>query len=173
TIAGATATTGPGCRCDSVSTPCRRRLPVRLAARTVEIYDWPRLVARHDRAVGRYVEVLARLLPAAAAAAVCLHKAPTTFPATPSTRGRTVCTTCWTHHPQRLPQRGRRSGRVVRQGDVHRRRRGAPLPGHQHDHHQLLTLGRTACAVRASRPAQVRFEQKRVGHRARTVRQPE
>jgi hypothetical protein len=36
-----------------------------LAARTVEIYDGPRLVARHDRAVGRYVEVLARLLPAA------------------------------------------------------------------------------------------------------------
>ncbi|WP_375373686.1 hypothetical protein [Mycobacterium sp. AZCC_0083] len=42
-----------------------RRLPVRSAARTVEIYDGPRLVARHDRAVGRYVEVLARLLPAA------------------------------------------------------------------------------------------------------------
>jgi len=35
-----------------------RRLPVRLAARTVEIYDGPRLVARHERAVGRYVEVL-------------------------------------------------------------------------------------------------------------------
>jgi hypothetical protein len=50
------------------SVPARyagRRLPVRLAARTVEIYDGPRLVARHDRAVGRYVEVLARLLPAA------------------------------------------------------------------------------------------------------------
>ena len=36
-----------------------RRLPVRLAARTVEIFDGPTLVARHERAVGRYVEVLA------------------------------------------------------------------------------------------------------------------
>jgi transposase len=35
-----------------------RRLPVRLAAQTVEIYDGPRLVASHERAVGRYVEVL-------------------------------------------------------------------------------------------------------------------
>jgi hypothetical protein len=35
-----------------------RRLPVRLAARTVEVYDGPRLVAQHERAVGRYVEVL-------------------------------------------------------------------------------------------------------------------
>ena len=44
------------------SVPARyagRRLPVRLAARTVEIYDGPTLVARHERAVGRYVEVLA------------------------------------------------------------------------------------------------------------------
>jgi hypothetical protein len=43
------------------SVPARyagRRLPVRLAARTVEIYDGPRIVARHERAVGRYVEVL-------------------------------------------------------------------------------------------------------------------
>lgn len=43
------------------SVPARyagRRLPVRLAARTVEVYDGPRLVARHERAVGRYVEVL-------------------------------------------------------------------------------------------------------------------
>jgi transposase len=43
------------------SVPARyagRRLQVRLAARTVEIYDGPRLVARHERAVGRYVEVL-------------------------------------------------------------------------------------------------------------------
>jgi hypothetical protein len=31
---------------------------VRLAARTVEVYDGPRRVAQHDRAVGRYVEVL-------------------------------------------------------------------------------------------------------------------
>lgn len=43
------------------SVPARyagRRLPVRLAARTVEVYDGPRLVAYHERAVGRYVEVL-------------------------------------------------------------------------------------------------------------------
>lgn len=44
------------------SVPARyagRRLPVRLAARTAEIYDGANLVARHERAVGRYVEVLA------------------------------------------------------------------------------------------------------------------
>jgi transposase len=43
------------------SVPARyagRRLPVRLAARSVEIFDGPKLVARHERAVGRYVEVL-------------------------------------------------------------------------------------------------------------------
>jgi transposase len=43
------------------SVPARyagRRLPVRLSARSVEIYDGPRLVAHHDRAVGRYAEVL-------------------------------------------------------------------------------------------------------------------
>ena len=43
------------------SVPARyagRRLPVRLSARSVEVYDGPRLVARHERAVGRYVEVL-------------------------------------------------------------------------------------------------------------------
>jgi transposase len=43
------------------SVPARyagRRLPVRLAARTVEIFDGPTLVARHERAVGKYVEVL-------------------------------------------------------------------------------------------------------------------
>lgn len=43
------------------SVPARyagRRLPVRLSARTVEVYDGPRLVASHERAVGRYVEVL-------------------------------------------------------------------------------------------------------------------
>ena len=43
------------------SVPARyagRRLPVRLSARTVEVIDGPRLVARHERAVGRYVEVL-------------------------------------------------------------------------------------------------------------------
>ncbi|WP_374238361.1 IS21 family transposase [Mycobacterium sp. PSTR-4-N] len=43
------------------SVPARyagRRLPVRLSARGVEVYDGPRVVARHDRAVGRHVEVL-------------------------------------------------------------------------------------------------------------------
>ncbi len=43
------------------SVPARyagRRLPVRLAARTVQIYDGAKLVARHERAVGRYIEVL-------------------------------------------------------------------------------------------------------------------
>src|SRR6202011_987697 len=43
------------------SVPARyagRRLPVRLAARTIEIHDGPTLVACHERAVGRYVEVL-------------------------------------------------------------------------------------------------------------------
>lgn len=43
------------------SVPARyvgRRLPVRLSARTVEIYDGPTLLVRHERAVGRYVEVL-------------------------------------------------------------------------------------------------------------------
>jgi len=43
------------------SVPARyagRSLAVRLAARTVEIYQGPTLVATHERAVGRYVEVL-------------------------------------------------------------------------------------------------------------------
>ncbi|OBG93103.1 transposase [Mycobacterium sp. E136] len=43
------------------SVPARyagRRLPVRLSARSVEVHDGSRLVARHERAVGRYVEVL-------------------------------------------------------------------------------------------------------------------
>jgi len=43
------------------SVPARytgRRLPVRLGARTVEVYDGSTLVAAHARAVGRYVEVL-------------------------------------------------------------------------------------------------------------------
>ncbi|MGE5695293.1 MAG: Mu transposase domain-containing protein, partial [Candidatus Sericytochromatia bacterium] len=43
------------------SVPARyagRRLAVRLAARTVEIHDGPTMIARHERAVGRYVEVL-------------------------------------------------------------------------------------------------------------------
>ena len=43
------------------SVPARyagRRLPVRLTARTVEIYDGAKVVGRHERAVGRYIEVL-------------------------------------------------------------------------------------------------------------------
>jgi len=43
------------------SVPARyagRRLPVRLTATTVEVFDAERLVARHERAAGRYVEVL-------------------------------------------------------------------------------------------------------------------
>jgi transposase len=44
------------------SVPARyagRRLPVRLSATTVEVLDGAKIVARHERAVGRYVEVLA------------------------------------------------------------------------------------------------------------------
>lgn len=43
------------------SVPARyvgRRLQVRLTARAVEVHDGPRLVAQHERAVGKYVEVL-------------------------------------------------------------------------------------------------------------------
>jgi hypothetical protein len=43
------------------SVPARyagRRLPVRLTARTVEVLDGPRLVARHERAAGKYAEIL-------------------------------------------------------------------------------------------------------------------
>lgn len=43
------------------SVPARyvgRRLPVRLSATTIEVLDGPRVVARHERAVGKYVEVL-------------------------------------------------------------------------------------------------------------------
>lgn len=44
------------------SVPARfagRRLPVRLSATTVEVLDGATVIARHERAVGRYVEVLA------------------------------------------------------------------------------------------------------------------
>jgi hypothetical protein len=44
------------------SVPARyagRRLPVRLSATTVEVFDGATVVARHERAAGRYVEVLA------------------------------------------------------------------------------------------------------------------
>ena len=44
------------------SVPARyagRRLPVRLSAGTVEVLDGPRVVARHERAAGKYAEVLA------------------------------------------------------------------------------------------------------------------
>jgi transposase len=43
------------------SVPARyagRRLPVRLTATTVEVFDAGRVVAKHERAAGRYVEVL-------------------------------------------------------------------------------------------------------------------
>ena len=43
------------------SVPARyagRRLPVRLSATSVEVLDGPRVVARHERAAGKYVEVL-------------------------------------------------------------------------------------------------------------------
>src|SRR3954453_5372999 len=68
------------------SVPARyagRRLPVRLAARTVEIFDGAKLVARHERAVGRYAEVLAldhylevlKVKPGALAGATALAQA--------------------------------------------------------------------------------------------------
>jgi transposase len=44
------------------SVPARfagRRLPVRLSATTVEALDGPRVIARHERAAGKYAEVLA------------------------------------------------------------------------------------------------------------------
>lgn len=44
------------------SVPARyagRRLPVRLTATTVEVLDGAKVIARHERAAGRYVEVLA------------------------------------------------------------------------------------------------------------------
>jgi len=44
------------------SVPARfagRRLPVRLSARSVEVLDGPAVVARHERAVGKYAEILA------------------------------------------------------------------------------------------------------------------
>jgi Mu transposase, C-terminal domain len=43
------------------SVPARyagRRLPVRLSARTVEVLDGPRAVARHERVAGKYAEIL-------------------------------------------------------------------------------------------------------------------
>ena len=50
-----------GSRDRSDAVPARyvtRRLAVRLTARTVEVFDGPRRVARHERAFGRYLEVL-------------------------------------------------------------------------------------------------------------------
>jgi hypothetical protein len=35
-----------------------RRLPVRLSARRVEVLDGPQVVARHERAAGKYAEIL-------------------------------------------------------------------------------------------------------------------
>jgi len=43
------------------SVPARyagRRLPVRLSASSVEVLDGPRVVARHERAAGKYAEIL-------------------------------------------------------------------------------------------------------------------
>jgi len=43
------------------SVPARyagRRLPVRLSATTVEVLDGPQVVARHERAAGKYAEIL-------------------------------------------------------------------------------------------------------------------
>jgi hypothetical protein len=43
------------------SVPARyagRRLPVRLSATAVEVLDGPRVVARHERAAGKYAEIL-------------------------------------------------------------------------------------------------------------------
>ena len=43
------------------SVPARfagRRLPVRLSATTVEVLDGPQVIARHERAAGKYAEVL-------------------------------------------------------------------------------------------------------------------
>jgi predicted nucleic acid-binding protein len=43
------------------SVPARyagRRLPVRLSAAAVEVLDGPRVVARHERAAGKYAEIL-------------------------------------------------------------------------------------------------------------------
>jgi len=44
------------------SVPARyagRRLPVRLSARAVEVLDGPQVIARHERAAGKYAEILA------------------------------------------------------------------------------------------------------------------
>ena len=70
------------------SVPARyagRRLIVRLSATGVVVYDGPRLVAAHERAVGRHVEVLAldhylevlRAKPGALAGATALAQAKT------------------------------------------------------------------------------------------------
>src|SRR5262245_40609441 len=43
------------------SVPARyagRRLPVRLSASSIEVLDGPRIVARHERAAGKYAEIL-------------------------------------------------------------------------------------------------------------------
>ena len=43
------------------SVPARyagRRLPVRLSASSVEVLDGPRVIARHERAAGKYAEIL-------------------------------------------------------------------------------------------------------------------
>ena len=54
---------GPGSACGRTTTPSRpatpgRCLPVRLSAAAVEVLDGPRVVARHERAAGKYAEIL-------------------------------------------------------------------------------------------------------------------
>jgi hypothetical protein len=55
TIAGATATTGPGCRCDNVSTPCRPATPGD-AYRSV----WPRGLSKSTTGQGLSLATIQR-----------------------------------------------------------------------------------------------------------------
>jgi transposase len=71
-----------------------RRLPVRLSASSVEVLDGPRVVARHERAAGKYAEVLVldhyvevlRRKPGALPGATALAQARVAGAFTPSTR---------------------------------------------------------------------------------------
>jgi transposase len=80
------------------SVPARyagRRLPVRLSARTVEIFDGSRVVAAHERAVGRFGEVLVldhylevlKVKPGGLPGATALAQAKTHGAFTPSHQG--------------------------------------------------------------------------------------
>ena len=80
------------------SVPARfagRRLQVRLSASSVEALDGPRVIARHERAAGKYaeillldhyLEVLARK-PGALPGAIALARARAAGPSPPPTRG--------------------------------------------------------------------------------------